>query len=59
LRNFLWRPPLNHVVGLLDYGPLRARDLANEQVADRIEIGDIAPGSEDQRRDADLTQPAD
>jgi hypothetical protein len=41
MRELFRRPPLNHVVGFLDYGSLRAGDLASEQVPEVGQSGHV------------------
>src|SRR5215207_10059357 len=59
MREFFRCPPLNHVVGFLDYGSPRTRDLAGEEVADLVEVRHVTTSGDDERRDADLTKPSD
>jgi hypothetical protein len=47
------------VVGILDHGSLRVRDLAGEDVSDLSDGRHVAAGGDDERRDADLAEPID
>ncbi len=56
MREFFRRPPGNHVVGLLDYGALRARDLRGHPVADCGHGGDVSSGRDHEARHGNLTE---
>src|SRR5215216_7386130 len=58
LSELLRRPPLNHVVGLLDYSATRARDLPGEQLTELVDRRDIPRGRDDERGRPNLTEPA-